>query len=85
MATETTLTNPDRDLADLRAAAVDTPSALRGLLAHHINNPLTVVLGCLEWLLPQMMGEQREVVADAMRAARQIATVVEVVCPGAVR
>jgi hypothetical protein len=80
MATETTLTNPDRDLAGLRAAAVDASPQLRGLLSHHVNNPLTVVLVGLEWLLPQMMGERREVVEDALRAAQRIATVVEAVC-----
>ena len=83
--TDEAIANPDRDLVGLRAAVVDVPPALRGLLAHHLNNALAVILGAGEWLLPQLSGEQHDVVVDAMAAARRIVGVVEVVCPKVVR
>jgi hypothetical protein len=85
MPIEMPLTNSDSDLMGLRAAAVDASPELRGLLAHHINNALTVVIGNLDYLrecaLATMASNDTvEALDDALRSARKIVTVIEMVC-----
>ncbi len=73
MTTDTT----DRNLSQLVAESVSSTPLFRGLLGHHINNALTIVIADLEFAL-QHTGddEARAALEEALEAARRIGTIV---------
>ncbi len=70
----------DRNLSQLAAEAASATPLFRGLLGHHINNALTIVLADLEFALQYTHDDEARVALDeALDAARRIATIVATV------
>jgi hypothetical protein len=67
----------DRNLSQLVAESVSSTPLFRGLLGHHMNNALTVVITDLEFALQHAHDDEvREALDEALDAARRIGTIV---------
>jgi hypothetical protein len=73
-----TTTDPtDRNLSRLAAEAASSTPLFRGLLGHHINNALTVVIADLQFALQHTSDDEaRAALEEALDAARRIGTIV---------
>jgi hypothetical protein len=68
----------DRNLSRLAAESVSATPLFRGLLGHHINNALTVVIADLQFALQhtELDTVVREAVVEALESAQRIGTIV---------
>jgi two-component sensor histidine kinase len=72
----------DKDLSQLTQAAASASLLLRGLLAHHINNALAVVVAGLQFASERATGEDQVALTEALEAARRIEAIVAAVRGG---
>ena len=70
----------DRNLSQLVAESASASPLFRGLLGHHINNALCIVLADLEFAIQHTSDDEaRAALEEALDAARRIGTIVLVV------
>jgi GAF domain-containing protein len=72
-----TIRNAELFVAERRSEALRAVATLANAAAHEINNPLTVILGRIELLMPHAEPEVREKLGTALAAAQRIRTLVE--------